>query len=57
LKRKLVRADGSLAVTLPAEVVQDFKLRKGMSGRSPCILEKLAKELLTRRAKAYRALA
>jgi len=31
MKRKLVRAGGSLAVTLPAEVVQDFNLRKGMS--------------------------
>ncbi|PYQ54115.1 MAG: hypothetical protein DMF78_07325 [Acidobacteria bacterium] len=31
MKRKLVRAGGSLAVTLPAEVVQEFKLRKGMS--------------------------
>jgi antitoxin component of MazEF toxin-antitoxin module len=31
MKRKLVQAGGSLAVTLPAEVVQDFRLRKGMS--------------------------
>jgi antitoxin component of MazEF toxin-antitoxin module len=31
MKRKLVRAGGSLAVTLPAEVVQDFNLEKGMS--------------------------
>ena len=31
MKRKLVQAGGSLAVTLPAEVVQEFKLRKGMS--------------------------
>ena len=31
MRRKLVQAGGSLAVTLPAEVVQEFKLRKGMS--------------------------
>jgi len=31
MKRKLVQAGSSLAVTLPAEVVQLFKLRKGMS--------------------------
>jgi len=31
MKRKLVQAGGSLAVTLPAEVVEAFKLRKGMS--------------------------
>jgi len=31
MKRKLVQAGGSLAVTLPAEVVQEFKLKKGMS--------------------------
>ncbi len=31
MKRKLVQAGGSLAVTLPAEVVQDFGLEKGMS--------------------------
>jgi len=31
MKRKLVQAGGSLAVTLPAEVVQEFKLRKGMT--------------------------
>jgi antitoxin component of MazEF toxin-antitoxin module len=29
MKRKLVQAGGSLAVTLPAEVVRDLKLRKG----------------------------
>jgi hypothetical protein len=28
-KRKLVQAGGSLAVTLPVEVVQEFKLKKG----------------------------
>lgn len=28
-KRKLVQAGGSLAVTLPAEVVREFKLTKG----------------------------
>ena len=31
MKRKLVQAGGSLAVTLPAEVVQELKLKKGMS--------------------------
>ena len=31
MKRKLVQAGGSLAVTLPSEVVQDFGLEKGMS--------------------------
>ena len=31
MKRKLVQAGGSLAVTLPAEVVQAFRLRKGMA--------------------------
>jgi antitoxin component of MazEF toxin-antitoxin module len=31
MKRKLVQAGGSLAVTLPAEVVQEFKLKKGMA--------------------------
>jgi antitoxin component of MazEF toxin-antitoxin module len=31
MKRKLVQAGGSLAVTLPAEVVQEFKLRRGMT--------------------------
>lgn len=31
MKRKLVQAGGSLAVTLPAEVVQEFKLAKGMT--------------------------
>lgn len=30
MKRKLVQAGSSLAVTLPAEVVQEFKLKKGM---------------------------
>ena len=29
MKRKLVQTGGSLAVTLPAEVVQEFKLKKG----------------------------
>ncbi len=29
MKRRLVQAGGSLAVTLPAEVVKEFKLRKG----------------------------
>jgi antitoxin component of MazEF toxin-antitoxin module len=31
MKRKLVQAGASLAVTLPAEVVQEFKLAKGMT--------------------------
>jgi len=31
MKRKLVQAGGSLAVTLPAEVVQEFELEKGMT--------------------------
>jgi antitoxin component of MazEF toxin-antitoxin module len=31
MKRKLVQAGGSLAVTLPAEIVQEFRLKKGMS--------------------------
>lgn len=31
MKRKLVQAGGSLAVTLPAEVVQEFGLEKGMA--------------------------
>ena len=30
MKRKLVQAGSSLAVTLPVEVVHEFKLRKGM---------------------------
>lgn len=30
MRRKLVKAGGSLAVTLPAEVVQAFALEKGM---------------------------
>lgn len=31
MKRKLVQAGASLAVTLPSEVVQEFKLEKGMT--------------------------
>ncbi|HLF57083.1 MAG TPA: AbrB/MazE/SpoVT family DNA-binding domain-containing protein [Thermoanaerobaculia bacterium] len=31
MKRKLVQAGNSLAVTLPAEVVQEFQLEKGMT--------------------------
>jgi antitoxin component of MazEF toxin-antitoxin module len=30
MKRKLVQAGSSLAVTLPVEVVHEFKLKKGM---------------------------
>ena len=29
MRRKLVQAGGSLAVTLPVEVVKEFKLKKG----------------------------
>lgn len=29
MERKLVQVGGSLAVTLPSEVVKDFRLRKG----------------------------
>lgn len=31
MKRKLVQAGSSLAVTLPADVVQEFELQKGMT--------------------------
>lgn len=31
MERQLVQAGGSLAVTLPAEIVKEFKLTKGMS--------------------------
>lgn len=31
MERQLVQAGGSLAVTLPAEVVKEFRLKKGMS--------------------------
>ena len=31
MKRKLVQAGGSLAVTLPAELIHELKLEKGMS--------------------------
>ena len=31
MKRRLVQAGGSLAVTLPADVVHEFRLRKGMA--------------------------
>lgn len=31
MERKLVQAGGSLAVTLPAEVVKEFGLEKGMA--------------------------
>lgn len=31
MERKLVQAGGSLAVTLPADVVKEFRLEKGMS--------------------------
>jgi antitoxin component of MazEF toxin-antitoxin module len=31
MKRKLVQAGGSLAVTIPNEVVEEFRLEKGMT--------------------------
>lgn len=31
MERQLVQAGGSLAVTLPAEIVKEFKLKKGMA--------------------------
>lgn len=31
MERQLVQAGGSLAVTLPVEIVKEFKLKKGMS--------------------------
>ncbi len=31
MKRKMVQAGGSLAVTLQAELIHEFKLKKGMS--------------------------
>lgn len=31
MERQLVQAGGSLAVTLPAEIVREFKLKKGMA--------------------------
>jgi antitoxin component of MazEF toxin-antitoxin module len=80
MKRKLVQAGGSLAVTLPAEVVQEFELKKGMTvevsvhprtgavtirpgvrfvegGKTTKPFDRLAKELLERRARLYRELA
>jgi virulence-associated protein VagC len=80
MKRKLVQAGSSLAVTLPAEVVKEFKLKKGhevdvsvhpQTGAvtiRPGVLyfedggvtprfQKLAEELLSRRAAVYRELA
>jgi phosphate uptake regulator len=80
MKRKLVQAGGSLAVTLPAEVVKEFGLEKGAEvdvsvhpqtgavtirpgvvffddGRVTERFRGLARDLLDRRAKAYRELA
>ena len=80
MKRKLVQAGSSLAVTLPVEVVREFKLKKGAEvevsvhpqtgavtvrpgvrlfeeGRVTRRVEKLAEELLERRAAVYRELA
>jgi len=80
MKRKLVQAGSSLAVTLPAEVVKEFKLKKGAEvdvsvhpqtgavtirpgvlyfedGKLTRRFEKLAEQLLERRARVYRELA
>lgn len=80
MKRKLVQAGSSLAVTLPAEVVKEFKLRKGAEvdvsvhpqtgavtirpgvlyfedGKVTKRFERLAEELLRKRARVYRELA
>jgi antitoxin component of MazEF toxin-antitoxin module len=80
MKRKLVQAGGSLAVTLPSEVVQEFELKKGMTvdvsvhpqtgavtirpgvrlfegGKTTRRFERLADELLEKRASLYRELA
>jgi antitoxin component of MazEF toxin-antitoxin module len=78
--RKLVQAGSSLAVTLPAEVVKEFKLTKGQEvevtvhprtgavtirpgtrqfegGKRTRRFERLAEDLLAKRARAYRELA
>jgi antitoxin component of MazEF toxin-antitoxin module len=80
MKRKLIQVGGSLAVTLPAEVVRAFGLKKGMTvevsvhpqtgavtirpgvrcfegGRTTKQFERLANDLLERRARLYRELA
>jgi antitoxin component of MazEF toxin-antitoxin module len=80
MKRKLVQAGSSLAVTLPVEVVKEFKLKKGAEvdvsvhpqtgavtirpgvlyfedGKVTKRFEKLAEQLLGRRARVYRELA
>jgi antitoxin component of MazEF toxin-antitoxin module len=80
MKRKLLKAGGSLAVTLPAEVVRAFGLKKGMTvevsvhpqtgavtirpgvryfegGKTTKLFERLANDLLERRAGLYRELA
>lgn len=80
MKRKLVQAGSSLAVTLPVEVVKEFKLKKGVEvdvsvhpqtgavtirpgvlyfedGRVTQRFERLAEELLRKRARVYRELA
>lgn len=80
MRRKLVQAGSSLAVTLPAEVVKEFKLKKGAEvdvsvhpqtgavtirpgvlyfedGKVTKRFEKLAEELLRKRARVYRELA
>lgn len=80
MTRKLVQAGNSLAVTLPSEVVKEFKLKKGQEvevsvhprtgavtilpgvryfedGKVTKRFEKLAEDLLKRRAEVFRELA
>ena len=80
MERKVVQIGSSLAVTLPAEVVKEFKLKKGHTvevsvhpttgavtirpgikyfeeGRVTKRFERIAEELLRKRAKLYRELA
>jgi antitoxin component of MazEF toxin-antitoxin module len=80
MTRKLVQAGNSLAVTLPSEVVKEFKLKKGQDvevsvhprtgavtilpgvryfedGKVTKRFEKLAEDLLKRRAEVFRELA
>jgi len=80
MKRKLVQAGGSLAVTLPSEVVREFELKKGMAvevsvhpqtgavtirpgarvfegGKATKRFDRLANDLIKRRARLYRELA
>lgn len=80
MTRKLVQIGSSLAVTLPSEVVKEFKLKKGQDvevdvhpttgavtirpgvkffedGKVTRRFQALARGLIGRRAKVYRALA